>query len=364
MKQKRGFYDIALFASTILATVIASIDFFINRYNRYYFPLTIIGLILIWLYLIFRKPILRYIDTLSVKGSYDKLRRILVFFLPVAIIGLVFYNLIVETGSGCVNEKNKVVIGIARFSDDPKNPSYSTRLIADLRRKVRVRNLRIKPLPNYINTEQDDEKLLDELNLQCEQQCINEGILTYGYWKETNNGDIYDCYVYLQESDSLINSFNYASRKLAEKKYEVSLPRYISFTSSAEIIDNYSDFINGIVLLYTGAIEEANLVFERKLNEELEACISEKSVAQFASLRSESVVTQNDPEYLASVLFYSATIKLLLDDKEEARERYRMASDLSSNLRSIKSYALKNYQMLDIINEEEQELKTKSLVGT
>lgn len=356
MEQKRGFYDIALFAATLLATVVASIEFIQDRLRGLYIPIIIVLLLLVWLYLIFRKRITKTVSNLNIPHNYDKIRKAFIILLPLAIIGIFIGNLTFYTEDSCLPEKDKVIVGIAKFSDDPSQPSYNTRLIANLRHKS-LKNTKVRSLNRYIDVGEDENVLMEKLNKQCEEQCITSGIIAYGYWKNLKDEEIYDCYLFIKESDSLINNFNYPVRQLTGNDYEISLPRYHKFTSSADALDKYAEIINGIVLLYQGSVAEAEAIFKDQLyGEELNALQhSNRSVVRFVSINGESR-SQSDQELLAVLYFYSATIELINDRKVEAIRYFRKAEEISRSLPfSIKSMATANREVLQELEMIEPE---------
>jgi WD40 repeat protein len=349
---KRNLTDIILLIASLIGAIITIADFFLDRLPKIGVISIIVILSLIWIYLILQRTILKK-DPESYKNVIQTISKISIYILPIIIVSILGTLYFVKKSKCNEYESNSLTIGIAYFNSTGNFQAFSTELKAILDDKIGVNSeIRVASIPHYFDLNSEKKDILSLLIKESEKNCIDRGIMTYGYREKSE--ELFNCHLFVKESDTDKKMEGHPQKVLDSLGYKIKLPQELAF-KIPDYVDKISEIILGIANFHEGSLIEAKQRFEEQL------VISQsqsptKSIFRLASYNRNEDGNRDKTDYQSVILFYLATLDIISGNLEEAKNLYSQvyltdASSIHSD-DNLVGIAYQNYMELDGLPEE------------
>jgi hypothetical protein len=275
---------------------------------------------------------------------HSKLWRVILFSFIIVLPILTTLFAFNRTGqTACEPQTALMTIGVADFEEAENVQSFSTELIVTLRDKITAGkyNFNVKSVSGFFDVKQELVAVGKRLDLAAQSNCIDRGVIVYGYWNEKKNYPLYRCYLFVHETPEDKKRINHPQRVLDSLNYHIKIPNQFNF-EIPRYVNELSEATLGILKFYNGSFAEAKKIFEKN-----NKTLSNRDGAfrfQFTGFQTNE--TNND-EYVSMHLFYLATIEVFLGDIKTAARTFDMSFAYDSSNRS----ALHNYRYLTSLSD-------------
>lgn len=331
---------VALVGITAGVTSLVTISDFVNEgAKRLNIWVVLIFLLACWLYFLHLLIVPVRNSSTRRKGTTVRKRKWILYIpvlgLPV-IMGVVFF--VEDTNGKCIDPGTAVTIGVANF-EKSQQQDFSTVLISSLKHKVRGNDeaLLIKYIPDFFDVKNDDDLRLAQLQATALENCINQGLIIYGYWIEKTSYNLFHGYIFIQDNEPRKKSVTRHPRRMLDSlHFEIELPEKFPF-DLPNTVDRLADAALGIVKFYDGSFAEAKRMFQKQ-----NVSYSDPSIFHLASQRTPVINYPEGDNFKSMTEFYIATIELIEGDLEGATKRFRYSYVLDSTNQA----SLHNYQYL------------------
>lgn len=345
---KKNITDIVLIVASLIGAAITIADFFVEKLPKMGLVSIMVILALTWIYLILQRTVLKK-DPDSYKNVVQTISNASVYILPVVIVSILAAIYFIKKGRCDDYASNSMTIGVAYFNIKTDEQAFSLALKTTLEEDIDVNSeIRVSSIPSYFDLKKDKEDILALLIKESENNCINRGIMVYGF-RELSE-ELFNCRLFIKESEISKKIKGHPRKILDSLEYKIDLPQELGFKISYSV-DTLSEIILGIANFHEGSLIEAKEQFTSLLNAAPLQTARSKNIFRFASFSTNQ--TPKSPEYQPVILNYLATIALINGNRLEAKDLFSQAiTQLASSMQSesaLFDLAYQNYEEMDRI---------------